>query len=253
MEHTLFGMDSVRLEWKVETSDGALVTDGLKGFSVRRNGIEITDSLITESVFIDRSPMVGTNIYEVQASYEFPETSCLSEWSLPDTVSVKYLGECPSVENLSVEVRNQRHVNLEWDFPGFSIDGSVLNESFESSAPFSVDSVGGGWISLDKDRALTYGLTDANFPHNGEALPFIVFNPFETEPASVERLSAHTGKQMLASFSPRIENTGNDDWLISPLLTGSSEDRVLVFYAKTGFIQCCSQLCFEKQFCPADR
>lgn len=237
LEHTLFGMDSISLEWKVETPDGALVTDGLKGFNVRRNGMVITDSPVSNSVFVDEFPTMGLNIYEVQALYEYTESSCFSEWSLPDTVYMEYLGDCPAVENLSVEVINQRHLVLDWDSPEFSIDGSVLNESFEDSEPFSLDSIGDNWLSIDRDRALTYGLTDAIFPHNGEALPFIVFNPSETEPSSVERLSAHTGKQMLASFSPRIENTKNDDWLISPVLSSAHSGMVLVFYAKTGFIQ----------------
>lgn len=237
LSHEVNGMESVELEWTVETESGALVTENLTGFTVRRNGQTLTDTLVKEMRFRDNDPNMGLNVYEIQASYQFPTYECTSPWSLPDTVTVAYTGECATVTNLQTAIERQRHVILTWDYPENELpEGEAFSESFEGMEAFqNTEDLGNGWTSKDVDRAVTYGLTDFNFPHAGEAMGFIVFNPRETTPSSIERIGAYSGSQMMVSFNARIDGVSTNDWLISPELKDTTSTMSLHFMAKSAF------------------
>lgn len=238
LSHHVEGMEYVDLEWTVETESGALVSEGLLGFSLRRNGILLTDTLIQEMRFRDTDPDMGLNLYELQASYRFPGYECSSSWSLPDTVEVVYTGNCATVTGLEAQVERQRHVILTWDYPQNEIpEGEAINESFESFEAFQTGDIGHGWKSVDGDRALTYGINGVTFPHHGEALPFIVFNPSQSTPSSLHVVEPYSGSQMLASFASRVENTATNDWIISPEIKDTTGIQTLYFMAKSANLQ----------------
>lgn len=238
LSHEVNGMESVDLEWTVETESGALVTENLTGFTVRRNGQTLTDTLVTDMRFRDSAPVMGMNIYEIQASYDFPDYECSSPWSLPDTVTVAYTGNCATVTNLQASTERQRHVILTWDYPENELpEGEAFNESFEQMEAFrNTEDLGNGWTSKDIDRAATYGLTDFTYPHAGEALGFIVFDPMQTTPSSINQIGAYSGNRMVASFNARLDGVSTNDWLISPELRDTTSTMSLFFMARTAFL-----------------
>lgn len=229
---------TVSLSWRVETTGGALITENLEGFLVRRNGVMLTDTMIKQQNFVDLDPVIGKNVYEIQALYRLnDETECSSNWAASDAVTVSYTGSCATVAGMRTETERQRHILLTWDYPVNEIVGGSIVENCESLEAFSAsESIGNGWTTLDLDRAVTYGINNVEFPHNGEAMPFIVFNPYETQPASSGMLGAYSGRQMLASFCPRLEGVANNDWLISPLVESSQTALVFSFMAQTPYI-----------------
>ncbi len=84
------------------------------------------------------------------------------------------------------------------------------------------------WITIDGDGSTTFGFSSYTFPNEFQAMAWIVFNPFNTNPAMDQRLSPHSGTKMLGSFSS--EDNANDNWLIAPRLTLGT-DSSLSFHA----------------------
>jgi hypothetical protein len=94
--------------------------------------------------------------------------------------------------------------------------GTTVTMDFDSLQDFSLDF--GSWRAVDMDLSPTYTILDHTFPHNGEAMAFIVFNPDSVTPsmASDPNLQAHSGKRFGASFSAK--NPPSNDWFISPAI-----------------------------------
>ena len=75
------------------------------------------------------------------------------------------------------------------------------------------------WLNLDLDSSITYTIQGISFPHSGEAMPFIVFNPYSTSPLLADA-DPHGGERYGACFASVPVSQGgngpNNDWLISP-------------------------------------
>lgn len=225
LQTTVYSDEYVDLTFEIKDHDGSIVDESdLLGFNIRRNGIKLNDNLITGKTYRDLSPTMGMNRYSVQAVYSF---NCESFWSMEDTAEVIYAGVCKSVKKIDLKVTNQRHLTLNWLAPENEVDG--ISETFESYKAFSIDSLG-EWELRDLDRAATYGFEQAQFPHAGDPMSFIVFNPKQTRPAAP--VETFQGEQVLACFSTRVNGLANNDWLISPLLNNLSS-VAFNFMAKT--------------------
>jgi len=78
------------------------------------------------------------------------------------------------------------------------------------------------WTAIDYDGLPTYGITDVTFPHAGEPLSYIAFNPATTTPPQTgdPALQPHGGVRFGACFASIPEPPKyNDDWMISPQTT----------------------------------
>ena len=97
-----------------------------------------------------------------------------------------------------------------------SIPGSipVFQISFDDQPDFALTIP--GWTLSDLDHSLTWQWDGVNFPHEGSAMSWIVFNPFQTTPPITE-VQAHNGQRMLLCMDST--SPPNNDWLISPRLT----------------------------------
>jgi PKD repeat protein len=91
---------------------------------------------------------------------------------------------------------------------------STYTMDFESVTDFSLTF--SPWITADLDGSLTYGITNHSFPHSGEAMSFIAFNPASVTPSMATdlELQPHGGSRFGACFS--ATTPPNDDWFISP-------------------------------------
>ncbi len=76
------------------------------------------------------------------------------------------------------------------------------------------------WTAVDVDGGATYPIQDVTFPHSGEPMAFIAFNPATTDPPLTDdpELQPHGGVRFGASMAT-IPPPFNDDWIISPQIT----------------------------------
>lgn len=107
-------------------------------------------------------------------------------------------------------------------------------DDFESHTDFAVDSPGEiGWSYLDGDGKKTYELEGVEFPHSGDPMAYLVFNPDQTDPKlSVfdPHIRPYSGTKFLATFPA---NPGpNNDFFISPELN-FTKDFIFKFFAKS--------------------
>lgn len=135
--------------------------------------------------------------------------------------------------------REDGAIRLEWDAPDMT---GPVTDDMESYEPFLTAEFG-DWITIDRDRQPTYRIVEAQlddeneqisyvtleYPNAGEPMAFQVFNPFDAG-SSVAEGMCRSGRQALASFAAVKER--NDDWLISPELSG--EAQTVSFYARSG-------------------
>lgn len=139
----------------------------------------------------------------------------------------------PRVGDLAGNVTGKGNVHLWWTAPT-GIEGGEKTESFESYEPWIIDNIG-FWTVVDADRGSTYGISAVEFKHETEPMAFMTFNPkaLGIDVESVPQFKPATGDQYLvamSAISSTAQSGHNDDWLISPLLTG--EAQTVSFLAK---------------------
>lgn len=90
-------------------------------------------------------------------------------------------------------------------------ESRLIDESFEVYPAFSTELL--PWHTLDLDDSPTWLWDFASFPHTGEKLSWLVFNPSQSTPP-LNDISPNSGSKMLASLA--CMQPPNNDWLISP-------------------------------------
>ncbi|MDP4282098.1 MAG: choice-of-anchor J domain-containing protein, partial [Bacteroidota bacterium] len=98
--------------------------------------------------------------------------------------------------------------------PAMTDSSGKIIMNFDSLPDFSLTF--SPWQAVDKDGKATYGIQDHTFPHSGEAMAFIVFNPSQVNPSMSgdTAIQPHTGSKFAGCFS--AQEPPNNDWLISP-------------------------------------
>lgn len=95
-----------------------------------------------------------------------------------------------------------------------AITGNMLGD-FENVEDFAT--VMPSWTLNDVDAGLTYGITDTDFLHSGEAMSFMAFNPASTTPAlTTAEWAPHGGAKYGVCMATVTASAPNNDWLISP-------------------------------------
>ena len=105
----------------------------------------------------------------------------------------------------------------------------IFEDDFESYSDFVLDFP--PWTQYDGDGADTYGFMNYDFPNEHYVGSYIIFNPSQTTPPNPPNSEPHSGDKYAACFNAVLPAT-NDDWLITPLISGSSFDEVS-FWAKS--------------------
>ncbi len=125
-------------------------------------------------------------------------------------------------------------VSLEWNAPDLTGDNSpvAVTEDFEnpSYTPLTITDFG-GWKMVDADKGTTYTfMRDEDNPYRTQPMAYQLYNPvLAGVPESyMADVPTHSGSQMLVAWST---NGLNDNWLISPELSGN--EQTISFYAKS--------------------
>lgn len=180
---------TVTLNWTAPENLGS----SFLGYNVWRNSVVIAP-LVAETTYVDANLPSGAFVYMVTAVYEN--------------------GESQPSNSVEVEITG-----------GGTVTNIVLD--FEAQADF--DLTFGDWTALDVDGSTTYGFDGITFPHAGEPMAFIAFNPLATTPP-VTGMTTHGGDRLGACFASTTPP--NDDWLISPQVT-LGDNPVLSMWVKS--------------------
>lgn len=126
------------------------------------------------------------------------------------------------------------NVALSWTAPAEYVAPELepVTESFEDYTPFTIDDLG-EWTLKDVDgEDGTFAILPLAYPYRESAKSFQVFSADYLSMRSdgdYEVWAAHTGKQMLMAFADK--DRLNDDWLISPVLSGKKQ--TVSFWVRT--------------------
>ena len=118
------------------------------------------------------------------------------------------------------------NVSLGWNAPEpwREPDYTAVTENFDSCEPFIIDEIG-DWLTVDENGAEgTYGILGLAFPHREAAKSWQVFNlrALGVDPDEEDTTwDGHSGQQFLVAFADK--DGKNDDWLISPALSGKKQ------------------------------
>lgn len=127
--------------------------------------------------------------------------------------------ELPVITDLSGTVLDSG-VTLAWSVPNLEeIPARVITDSFEDYEPFTIDDLG-EWTLFDADGSATGGLSGRWFDHMYAPKAFQVIDQTLITPP-MEVWKPRTGMQFLTTLVS--EECANDDWLISPLLSGKAQ------------------------------
>ena len=123
---------------------------------------------------------------------------------------------------------------------------TLFQDDFESYTDFIIDGIG-DWITLDFDGLGTYsgGVDGATYPNVFSPMAFQIFNPSTTTPTpatnesdpgagEVRNFDPFDGDKYAGAWAsvPAAPGDGNDDWLISPVISLAASDNTLTFQAK---------------------
>lgn len=141
--------------------------------------------------------------------------------------------DMPYVDDLMGEVDEKGRVVLNWTIPEIG-NNTKTTDGFDLYAPWSMGGFG-FWKTVDNDFAFTYGVNGVDFDGEGSPMAFIVFNPeaIGINTTTNPEFAPYSGQQYLmclASVGSQTPEGHNDDWLISPMLSGNSQ--TISFFAK---------------------
>ena len=119
-----------------------------------------------------------------------------------------------------------------------------MTETFDTYTAFSIANVG-NWTLFDGDGAKTTSIYGAStWPHSQEPYAYVVFNPADAglDLTSLPKYAPHSGSQYMAAFAcdyTKAPLGHNDDWLITPELSGKAQ--TVSFYAKSVNSEWCTE------------
>lgn len=205
--------------------------------SLEANGQTLLDEAIDSTL-----PYYESRLYDVQ----FTPSVFSSASSVTVTGRVTYSGDqkaeddeftvilplnepaVPAPVNVAANDLGDGQCSVSWEGP--ATPSMVMTEDFENVPNGSLTLDGWTFIEGDPTTFCCSVMGDYSYPHQEENVGWIIIDPEEAfyEGATDRNptLVPHSGKQYAASFYKRDASSNlasNDDWMISPLLPGTSE------------------------------
>ncbi len=208
-----------------------LSRDGKEVLSEECDGLEPDGSVNVE--FTDMVDVLSPEQVTYTASVTFAADEDESDNTTePVTVTVD-LPAYPAPEQLAAVCEDGK-VNLTWSEPVPVLAADPVTEEFEQGDAYAVDNYG-DWTFLDLDGANCFSMTSAYYEGMEGPAAWTVFQPTSMDLSYFgDLMRAHSGDRYLASIG-NSENKQNDDWAISPALSG--EAQTVSFYARSLFIE----------------
>lgn len=210
-------------------------------------GQRLAPGMTTESVLDFKADIECEQQNDIYAEISYaPDMKKSDNTSETVTVFVD-LPRMAYVTDLDGELDGDDNVSLRWSVPDASTaQPEPVTDGFDSYEAFAIDNIG-PWTVIDGDAQPTWGISSGvtgqilQYPHAGEAMAWQVFNPVQaglsidynasSDPSgmSIPDWRPRSGSQMLGAFSPKTGS--NDDWLISPELSG--DIQLVKLYARS--------------------
>lgn len=130
----------------------------------------------------------------------------------------------PSIDDLTATA-NGNSVELSWT--GISTESETVTDDFEAYDDFTITNLG-AWTLYDGDGYQTWKPSMyPNFQNAGSPMAYIVFNPttlgIDLSDDENAEYVPHSGNKFLASMAADTYLTGNNDYLISEMLSGKAQ------------------------------
>lgn len=172
--------------------------------------------------------------YKVVVNY--PQDQNVANNTSEEKTVLVMVNDYPTVTNLNGKRNESDHVDLSWSAPQPGTTPAVTLESFEDYTPFIIDGIG-EWTLVDVDGGqatlgISYGGKPIEYLNYTAPMAYQIFNGEKAglgKSVCGDIMMAHTGDQFLASFQDY--DGANDDWLISPELSG--DEQTVTFWVKT--------------------
>ena len=215
-------------DYTVELYEDGTLVKAIEGETIQ------PDEQKTYTFDVDVNPLKSELKYTVVANFE-KDLALKNNISEETDVTVT-LPTYPTPTNTQATQTDEDKVSVTWTAPDYTGYAVSTTEDAEKLTPLTTNGLG-EWTTVDADQLPTnatiyVGWDELTFEHKGEALGFIVINPtqanipyknFWDEPTGWQPVS---GNQLFASIGS--SNGANDDWLISPELSG--DEQTISFY-----------------------
>lgn len=121
--------------------------------------------------------------------------------------------------DLAAQVNEDGGVALTWNAPQAT---ASITDDFEGYEPFIIDNVG-EWTLVDVDAEDVSFIGGSYYSNYGRPAAYMVYNPGYSgiNVDALPYMQALSGDQYMASFTSYADH--NDDWLISPELSGNEQ------------------------------
>lgn len=194
-------------------------------------GVDLAANASAEFTYTLPTSVASAESYAIKAEAVYAaDEDQANNTSAEVTVKVAF-PNYPTVANLTAEVEGKT-VNLAWDEPDLeNIAPEPVTDDFESYAP-GVSVAIGEWTLVDVDQSPMGGIQGMDIPNLTPGTTvgsFFVMN--QDVVAGNELFAGNSGVQYLSTMFAYDGETYNNDWLISPALSG--EAQTISFFAKT--------------------
>ncbi len=175
--------------------------------------------------------------HSLRAEVSYGADECVAN-NRSETMTLVVPGsDLPRVEALDGAVADGV-VTLSWEEPEMTGVRPSVTDNMEGYETFSISGIG-NYTLVDNDKAAkTYTVSGiTGYPNAGSAMAWQVFDAakagIDTELNFNRRWVSHSGSQSLVCWGADVSTgvTANDDWLISPELSG--EAQKVTFYIKS--------------------
>lgn len=137
------------------------------------------------------------------------------------TSKVKLTAPCLPVVNDLTYRNGSDGTTLNWS--EMKPKQTAVTETFDEYEPFIIDGIG-QWTVYDGDKCPTYGFEDYKFAHEFEPMAYQTFDSEFTGYSEYDIWKGHSGLEYLNCYATNTnKGIANDDWLISPLLSGEAQ------------------------------
>ncbi|MCF0187869.1 MAG: hypothetical protein HUK04_00020 [Bacteroidaceae bacterium] len=181
-----------------------------KGFGTLRMGKSVTVTFNESLSVLDE----GEHIYKVCIEYDADDKP--SDNSSPDTKVQCVVPNYPIPTSLQANRLDEAQLTLSWSAPEEPDVMPTVTEGFESYTPWAQENVG-DWKMIDNDGLVSGSIGSLVLPGvGGTFFAYTVLNSNEQP-----KIQSYAGSQcMLSVFA---KGGANDEWLISPALSGHAQ------------------------------